>query len=66
MPRLKTIELRTQNGAHPKPRLPDGLKVRMPLQQLFDAPGKVCPRRLADLQPEAAQNPAQGVRWGSY
>src|SRR6266567_1858659 len=58
---LKTVELCKQNGPRPKQRLPDGLKVRMPLHQLFDASGKVCPRRLADLQPEAAQNPAQAV-----
>src|SRR6202049_5352034 len=58
---LKTVELCKQNGARPKQRLSDRLKVRMRLHQLFDASGKVCPRRLADLQPEAAQNPAQAV-----
>src|SRR5712692_60598 len=58
---LKTVELCKQNGADPKQRLPDRLKVRMRLHQLFDASGKACPRRLADLQPEAAQDPAQAV-----
>src|SRR5467141_1809346 len=58
---LKTVELCKQNGPRPKQRLPDRLKVRMPLHQLFDAFGKLCPRRLANLQPEAAQNPAQAV-----
>src|SRR5450755_4104525 len=58
---LETIELRKQDGAHPKQLLPDGLKVRMPLHQLFDASGKICPRGLADLQPEATQNSAQAV-----
>src|SRR5450631_3390355 len=58
---LKTVELCKQDGAHPKQLLPDGLKVRMPLHQLFDASGKICPRGLADLQPEATQNSAQAV-----
>src|SRR5271156_3101135 len=58
---LKTVELCKQNGPHPQQRLADGLKVRMSLHQLFDPSGKVGPRRLADLQSEAAQNPAQAV-----
>src|SRR3984957_18002203 len=58
---LKTVELCKQDGPHPQQRLADGLKARMPFYQLFDPSGKVGPRRLADLQPEAAQNPAQAV-----
>ena len=58
---LEPVELCKQNGARPKQRLPDRLKVRMALHQFFDPSGKVGPRRLADLQPEAAQNPAQAV-----
>ena len=58
---LKIVELGKQNGAHPEQRLADRVKVWMPLHQFFDAFGKVCPRRLADLQPEATQDPAQAV-----
>src|ERR1700745_3121698 len=58
---LKTIELCKQNGPCPKQRLRDRLKVGMPLHQLFDPSGKVGPCCLADLQPKAAQYPAQAV-----
>src|ERR1700722_8513976 len=58
---LKTVELCKQNGPHPQQCLAYGLKVGMRLYQFFDPSGKGGPRRLADLQPEAAQNPAQSV-----
>src|SRR6202042_3308729 len=58
---LKGIELALQNGTHREQRLSDRLQVRLAIYQLLDASGKAAWGGLADLQPEAAQDPAQAV-----
>jgi len=60
-PLLEAVELAQQHRMHRKQRLRDRLKVGLPRHQFPDPSGKAPCRRPTDLEPEAAQNPAQVV-----
>src|SRR5882762_3872336 len=60
-PLLKTGELAFEHGMHCEQSFRNRLQGRMASHQVPDPPCKAILRRLADLQPEAAQYPAQAV-----